>query len=221
MKILFNIVAFICFIGVIYLSYIPDPSISKLLVWTFFTVFFILLANPSVIQSISFMGSKIELQRVESALDELRSLAKTVSYMILELVQTSNRWGGFNDQQQEKVYSDIQSLLTDLKIPKNEIKSIQENWHTWVEHDYVGYLITHTITHRAVPAERMDEWQNDRETIHKNIQSITTDELRNIFEKYGKSDEQVKKIIDYLEYYKIHKKHKDIQFWNNRQNWFK
>jgi hypothetical protein len=78
-----------------------------------------------------------------------------------------------------------------------------------------------SINHPEIPKERHAEWHAKRDDIYAKIDEIQPDELRKIFEDLNRYTDKVKAAIDDLEYYKKHKKHKDIERWKKHKEWFK
>lgn len=207
--------------GVYFSFVVAQPNYAMTAIWLTFSLFMFALGWPEVAESISFLGSNIKLREVKNAINELKQLAEVNSKTLLELIQCSNRWGGYTDDERMKTFFEIEKLLKNLDFNEDEIKRIQGRWHYWVEGDYIrGLMHNSNINHPEILPAKHSEWHQKRKEISEKIDHIQPNELRTIFEELGGYTDKVKQVIDDLEYYKRHKKHRDVQKWNQRNEWF-
>lgn len=222
----FSIISIAFLAAALYFSFfIDEPHYPMTAIWLTFCLFAFAIGWPEMVESISFLGSSMKLRAVKSAINELKILAKVQSEVTLELIQAKNRFSSFFGDYEQKMYDSIENMLTKFGFKSEEIKKIQLGWHNWVEHDYISNLITNSIDHHEIPEDKRKKWELARKDIQEKIKNINSihiqpDELRSIFKELGGYKENVKTIIDDLEYYKKNKKHRDLEQWKNRQKWF-
>lgn len=201
---------------------ITEPNYAMTGVWLTFSLFMFALGWPEVAESISFLGNNIKLREVKDAINELKLLAEVFSRATLELIQGEGRWGGFADDEKDRTYEDIEKMLKGFGFQRDEILSIQSRWHYWVEKDYVHALMHNSnINHPEIPTARHAEWHVKRNEIYEKIENIQPKELREAFQSLDGYTDNVKTAIDDFEYYKTHKKHRDLTRWKQQKNWFK
>ncbi len=222
-KIVFSVASLISVGAGIYFSFfVKEPNYAMTGIWLTFSLFTFAFGWPEIAKSISFLGNNIELREVKNAISELKQLAEVNSRAILELIQGSSRWGGFTEDERLATYNSIEKMLVNLGFEEREIAEIQSRWHYWVEGDYVRAIIfSHNLNHPAVPKDKLELWHKKREVICQQINSIQPDELRAVFREFNAYTDKVQQAIDDLEYYKKHKKHRDLQEWKRHNDWFK
>lgn len=221
-KIIFSIISIASIAAAIYFSFVSNPNYGMTGIWLTFSLFSFAFGWPEIAESISFLGNNIKLREVKSAINELKQLAEVNSKIILELIQCSNRFGGFKEDERISTYNTIEKMLTNLNFTQDEIRHIQSPWHYWIERDYVdAIIISNNATHPEIPKEKHNEWIKKRGELKKIIHSITPDELCKIFQDFDAYTSKVKEAINDFEYYKKHKKHRDLDKWENRDKWFK
>lgn len=222
-KVIFTLLFLASIAAGVYFSFlVTEPNYGMTATWLTFSLFMFALGWPEVAESISFLGSNIKLREVKNAINELRQLAEVNSKAILELIQGSNRWDGFTDDEKLSTYNSIEKMLNNLGFDNAEIEEIQSRWHYWVGIDYVHALMHNAnINHPEIPAARHNEWHKKRNEIYAKLDEIQPDDLRKTFQDLDGHTDKVKAAIDDLEYYKKHKKHKDPNRWKQREDWFK
>ena len=221
-RIIFSLVPMVSVCIAIYFSFgVPEANYAMAGVWLTFGLFTFTFGWPEVAESISFLGNKIKLREVKSTIDELKQLAELNVSALLEIIQTQIRLGGFPEGKKEEVFAKTTDLLKNLGFCKKEINRIQSRWHYWIEMDYV-HCITHSsnINHPEVPDASHKKWHTKREEILTRRDSIKPNDLRGIFGDINGYTESVKTAIDDFEYYKEHKKHRNLERWEKRNDWF-
>lgn len=197
----------------------PNPAMTS--IWLTSSLFLLVLGWPEIIESVSFLGNNIKLREMKAAVNELRQLAETNAYALLQIYQGADRMGGFTDDDQLNIYQKIEAMLNIVGFEKEEIKKIQYSWHVWIESDYVREIIgIRSTIHPAIPEEKKDIWFQKRKELINKVNSITPEELRTIFQKMSAYNAQIETAINDFEYYKIHKEHRDFNKWKQRREWF-
>jgi hypothetical protein len=221
-RILFSLASLASVSAAVYFSFVvAEPNYGMTGIWLTFSLFTFAFGWPEIAESISFLGNNIKLREVKNAINELKQLAEVNVAALLEIIQTQMRFGGVPEDKKEEVFQQTTVLLKNLGFDKNEIEGIQSRWHFWVEGDYVRALIHNNINHPEIPKERHEEWHAKRKELQEKTNDLTPDELRDVFKIFDGDTETVKQVIDDLEYYKKHKKHKDIERWKKHEEWFK
>jgi|SaaInlStandDraft_5_1057022.scaffolds.fasta_scaffold01317_13 hypothetical protein len=225
-KIIFSLTSLLSLVAAGYFSFFMDaPHYAMTAIWLTFCLLSFAIGWPEIAESISFLGSSIKLRDVRKAINELKALADVNSRVVLELIQAKGRFRSFSADYEWKMYDSIEKMLKGLGFKPEKIENIQSRWHKWVEHDYIFSLITNSIIHSEIPEENGKEWEAVREDIKNKINkvddiSIQPDELRKKFQNVNGYTKKVKTIINDLEYYKKHKKHRSLEQWKKRNNWF-
>lgn len=191
-------------------------------IWIACSFFFFAVSRPQIFDSITFLGNSIKLRDVSDAINELRLRAKITASSTLHLLQTSNRMGGFDDDEKIEMYHGIENVLKAVGFEKEEIEDIQSKWHDWVRLDYVHAIAGGVRTnHPFVPSSNMEIWYQERDTILDNAFKIRPNELRKKFEDLGALTELMEELIGDFEYYCKTKKHKDYSKWKDRHTWLR
>lgn len=79
--------------------------------------------------------------RAEIAVSELQLLAVQVAELSLSLVKRQGRWGGYSDDEQERIRSSVLGVLTKLGIPSDQTQAVLNEWHQIVEFDYTHHIL--------------------------------------------------------------------------------
>ena len=221
-RIIFSLVSTTSVGVAIYFSFgISEANYAMTGVWLTFSLFTFAFGWPEIAESISFLGNKIKLREVKNTIDELKQLAELNVSTLLEIIQTQMRLGGFPEGKKEEVFAKTTDLLRNLDFCQKEINRIQSRWHYWVEMDYVHYIAySSNINHPEILGANHKKWHTKREEIITRRDSIKPNDLREIFRGLNGYTESIKTAIDDFEYYKEHKKHRNLERWEQHEDWF-
>jgi len=184
--------------------------------------FLLFVANLDHISEFKATGSGIEaktrdvLKRAEHTLNELQSLARIVSETTLSLVKRHGRWGGYEDEEAERIKSAVLSVLADLKLSEAQQEEVLRDWHRFTEIDYAFYILGHS----RIPEDFEDkdihkEWK----ALRRLSPAATPDQLRAFLGKWQLlTPEREEQIKDYESYIK-HRTHRRPDIWKQRESW--
>lgn len=183
--------------------------------------FLLFVANLDRIAEFKASGSGIEaktrdvLQRAEHTLSELQSLAKIVSEANLSLVKRSGRLGGFDDDEEERIRSEVMGVLEDLKLTESERDMVLRDWHRLTEFDYALYILGHTRVPEGFDEEMRKEWK----ALRGMSPIATPEQLREFLTNWGLlTPEREEQVRDY-EHYLRYRTHRRPDVWKERESW--
>jgi len=156
------------------------------------------------------------IARAENTLSELQLLARTVAELTLSLVKRSGRWGGYSDQEQEKIKTQVLDVLRNLKTPDKDLPRIMEEWHRFTEFDYAIAILGGSIVPDA-SNEVIEKWQTL--TSGGIVKIPSPQEIRKFLEDHGFMTEARSEYVDDYVYYQVHKKHRRPDVWQAREEW--
>jgi Txe/YoeB family toxin of Txe-Axe toxin-antitoxin module len=200
---------------------VSSPNDSLTGIWLAFALITFVFAWPELIDSVSFLGNSIKMREVNKAIDELKLLAEVNISTLLEVIQTQMRFGGVPEEKRLEMLSETTKVLENLGFGASEITKIQSRYHYWVESDYVrAILVSSNIQHPSIDTPRMHEWQTKRDRFVERADRLAPDDLRDIFKGFDAYNEKIQSAIEDYEYYRINKKHRDLEKWKHRNDWF-
>lgn len=123
------------------------------------------------------------VNRAEGAIAELRILALHAAEVSLSLAMRQGRWGGFSDEDLDRLKSSVMENLERLGIPSEQRALVFRDWHRIVEFDYVHHILGGNRIPDNASAEQMTEWKSMRDGGFAKFPS--PDELDCFFRKTG------------------------------------
>ena len=118
-----------------------------LFVGLFASLGFLVAANLDRLSEFKASSSGIEartrdvVNRAEGAISELRLLAIHMAEVSLSLAMRTGRWGGFSDDELDKLKSSVDSNLERLGIAEQQRNLVLKDWHRIVEFDYAHHIL--------------------------------------------------------------------------------
>lgn len=155
--------------------------------------------------------------RAEVTIDELRSLAKTVAGLSLSLVKRTGRFGGYSDEEQNKIHDDAVAVLRRIGVSEPDLDVVLRDWHLFAEFDYPYFILGgHTSPHELDSAA-MQDWNSLRGGGIEKIPSPR--EVRDFLVKHNLLSERIRDLVDDYEYYCVNKSHRRPGVWVERTKW--
>jgi hypothetical protein len=184
---------------------------------------FLVAANLDRLSEFKASSSGIEartrdvVNRAEGAIAELRILALHMAEVSLSLAMRTGRWGGFSDDELEKLKSSVDSNLERLGIAEGQRNLVLKDWHRIVEFDYAHHILGGSRIPEGRNPEMMKDWNELRDGGFKSIP------MPDVLEEFlKKHDFYSAALADYIEdyryYFKNHQ-HRRPQVWRERENW--
>lgn len=175
----------------------------------FAAVFFFALANIERIRSLSASSSGFSIE-LDRKIEELRDLAKVVSRGLLEVTQRAGRWGGLPHKSKQDILEELRRLAKSSGITDAEFREILEesSWAFLEAYDYLSAILGESIVPAKATEEQIAEWQSLRRA--KSLESIDLERMKVFLDQVENFDEERRFLLEALEYYLIHKEHKDI-----------
>lgn len=167
-------------------------------------------------------GSGIEaktravITKAENTVSELQSLAKIFAETTLSSVKRTGRFGGYEDDEEERIKESVLGVLTQIGIPATEHGKVLTDWHRFTRFDYAmeilgGSTVPQGFDDHAIQAE----WRALRD--FQNIPSPK--QLSDFLEKWGLLDKSHGEYIKDYEYYIEHGQHRRPDVWKERRSW--
>ena len=184
---------------------------------------FLVAANLDRLSEFKASTSGIEartrdvVNRAEGAIAELRILAIHIAEVSLSLAIRTGRWGGFSDDELDKLKSSVDSNLERLGIAEEQRSLVLKDWHRIVEFDYAHHILGGSHIPEDRNPEMMKEWSELRDGGFKSIP--TPDVLEEFLKKHSfYSAASADYIEDYRYYFKNHA-HRRPHVWRDRESW--
>jgi hypothetical protein len=155
--------------------------------------------------------------RAENTLRELQLLAMRIAELSLSLVQRTGRWGGYSDEEQDRIKNDLISVLREIKISEADIQGVLIEWHRVVEFDYAQLILGGSTVPDKNDPKTMAAWKSLGDGGISNVP--TPEMLERFLDEFGfMSPERREQLADYA-YYRIHRVHRRPEAWAARQSW--
>ena len=202
-------------------GYLGDSTLLNFGFWGFIAL--LVTANLDRISQFKASPNGIEahtrdvVERAEIAVAELQLLAIHVAELSLSLVKRQGRWGGYNDEEQDRIRSSVLDVLTKLAIPQTKTQQVLVEWHRIVEFDYTHYILGGTRIPSQVPPDVLSEWKKLRAggfTAYPSPQ-----ELRDFLTKNNYMTADLEEYLNDYEYYRQHRDHRRPTAWKFREQW--
>src|SRR5277367_6221241 len=100
--------------------------------------------------------------RAEVTIDQLQSLAKIVATLSLSLVKRTGRFGGYSDEEQDKILGDTLDVLHRIGVSQADLDVILKDWHLIVEFDYAHFILGGNTVPDGIDSSAMQEWTSLR-----------------------------------------------------------
>ena len=123
------------------------------------------------------------VNRAEGAIAELRILALHVAEVSLSLAMRQGRWGGFSDDDLNRLSSSVVENLERLGIAEEQRRLVFKDWHRIVEFDYAQHILGGSHIPDKASTEVMQEWRRLREGGFAKY--ATPDELESFLQSSG------------------------------------
>jgi hypothetical protein len=157
------------------------------------------------------------IARAESTLSELQLLARNVGELTLSLVKRSGRWGGYDDDEEEKIKTSVLELLKKVGVPEAEFPKLLSEWDRFTEFDYAHAILGGSTIPDGADEALVAEWKNLHE---RNILQIPTpDDIRKFLTKNNFMTDELNEYLKDYEYYRAHKAHRRPDVWRERLRW--
>lgn len=157
------------------------------------------------------------VNRAEGAIAELRILALHAAEVSLSLAMRQGRWGGFSDEDLDRLKSSVMENLERLGIPSEQRALVFRDWHRIVEFDYVHHILGGNRIPDNASAEQMTEWKSMRDGGFAKFPS--PDELDCFFRKTGYWNSSLGECIEDYRYYIRERQHRRLDAWRDRMHW--
>lgn len=155
--------------------------------------------------------------KAEVALSELQLLATNVAQLSLSFVMRQGRWGGYSDEEKEKIRSSVLGVLNKLDLSQEVINSVLKEWHQVEEFDYAHCILGGSRIPEGVSPSVMVEWRQLREGGLFNCP--TPIRLREFLNKHQLMTGMLEELLADYEFYLVHHKHRRPQVWSERDKW--
>lgn len=221
MRVFLSIVAVLVLIGGLTAGFFENYWVMVIAFFGF--VGCLLAANLDRISEFKASRSGVEAKtrevvaRAENTLRELQLLARRVTELSLSLVKRSGRFGGYSDEEQDRIKNDLISVLREIKVSEADIQGVLVNWHCVVEFDYVHFILGgSTIPSKSDPTA-LAAWNSLRDG---GISKVPTPErIERFLAEFGfLSSERKEQLADYI-HYRMHRVHRRPEAWAARQSW--
>ena len=202
-------------------GYLGDTNLLSFGFWG--CIAFLVTANLDRISQFKASADGIEahtrdvVARAEIAVSELQLLAVHVAELSLSLVKRQGRWGGYNDEEQDRIRSSVLDVLTKLSIPQNKTQHVLDEWHRIVEFDYTHHILGGTRIPSNVPPDVLTEWKKLRDGGFAAYPS--TQELRDFLNKNQYMTAELGEYLKDYEHYSQNRTHRRPSAWKVRDQW--
>ena len=192
------IIGFLAFVALLFTTHLDQISEFK--------------ASSSGIEA----KTRAVITKAENTVSELQSLAQIFAETTLSSVKRTGRWGGYDDDEQEKIKNSVLDVLTQIGVPESETDSVLTDWYRFTEFDYaIGILGVSTIPQEFEDQSIQTEWKALRD--FKN--TPTPNQIKEFLNKWGLLDEERSEYIKDYEYYINNRKHRRPDVWKERESW--
>jgi hypothetical protein len=106
-----------------------SENLTPMIPFAFTGMFFWVYAFPDLLKSVKLPGFGFETREIKKVigeakqtLSELQLLAKLVSKISLSLAQRTGRWGGYEDEELDSIKNELENVLKEIGVGKEEIK---------------------------------------------------------------------------------------------------
>lgn len=127
------------------------------------------------------------------------------------------RWGGFSDEDLNRLKSSVLENLERLGIPSEQCALIFRDWHRIVEFDYAHHILGGNRIPDNATAEQLTEWKSMREGGFAKFPS--PDEIEGFLRKTGCWNSNLAEYIEDYKYYIRVRQHRRPDVWRDRQHW--
>lgn len=157
------------------------------------------------------------IAEAKSTVSELQLLARNIGELTLSLVKRSGRFGGYNEDEKEKIKSSVLDVLRKVGIPESEFSAILTEWYRFTEFDYAHGILGGSYIPESVDDAVLMEWESLREGGIVQIPDPET--LRAFLSKHNFLNEEFEELLKDYEFFCSHKIHRRPDVWQNRQHW--
>ena len=157
------------------------------------------------------------VNRAEGAIAELRILALHVAEVSLSLAMRQGRWGGFSDEDLNRLKSSVLENLERLGIPSEQRALVFRDWHRIVEFDYAHHILGGSRIPGNASSEVMTEWNKLREGGFARFPS--PDELEAFLRKSEYWTSTLAEYVEDYRYYIREREHRRPDVWRDREHW--
>jgi hypothetical protein len=84
-----------------------------------------------------------------------------------------------------------------------------------------GILCVHNLYHPNADKDKEEQWNEKAKQLKENIDSVTPDQLKQLFTGLDCYNDEVKELIEDYAYYIKNKSHRRPEIWKNREHWFR
>lgn len=157
------------------------------------------------------------VNRAEGAIAELRVLALHVAEVSLSLAMRQGRWGGFSDNDLDRLRKSVIENLQRLGISDEQSRLVLKDWHQIVEFDYAYHILGGSrIPDNASPEVRK-QWDAMRQGGFERYS--TPDELEQFLRSTNYLRPDLQELIEDYRFYIKERQHRRPEIWRNRENW--
>ncbi|MBW8039267.1 MAG: hypothetical protein FVQ85_04640 [Planctomycetes bacterium] len=162
-------------------------------------------------------NAEIAENEAEKIKISLRNFSKIMARTALSLVQRKGRLRPFSDESQEDIKNSIIKDLRQIGILDQEIEEILNDslWHTFIEFDYVFYILGGDQIPKYLPRELISEWKQLRS--FDNIPK--PEDLSKFLKKVVLLSHEGKELIEDYDHYIKHHQHRRPEVWRRRELW--
>ena len=184
---------------------------------------FLVAANLDRLSEFKASSSGIEartrdvVNRAEGAIAELRILALHMAEVSLSLAMRTGRWGGFSDDELERLKASVDSNLERLGIAEEQRHLAYKDWHRIVEFDYAHHILGGSRVPEVREPEMMKRWGELRDGGFKSI--LTADILEDFLKEHSFYTAAFADYIEDYRYYIKNHEHRRPHIWRDRENW--
>jgi len=184
---------------------------------------FLVVANLDRVSEFKASAGGIEartrevVNRAEGAIAELRILALHVAEVSLSIAMRQGRWGGFSDDDLNRLSTSVVDNLERLGIAEEQRNLVFKDWHRIVEFDYAQHILGGSRIPENAPREVMQKWKSLREGAFSKYP--TPDELVSFLQASGYMNATLADYIEDYRYYVRERQHRRPQVWQDREHW--
>ena len=184
---------------------------------------FLVTANLDRVSEFKASASGIEartrdvVNKAEGAIAELRILALHIAEVSLTLAMRTGRWGGFADDELEKLKLAVDTNLERLGIAEQQRELAFKDWHRIVAFDYSHYILGGSQVPESGPPEMRKEWDDLRNGGFTRIPEPAKVEV--FLRKYGFYSAEFVGYLEDYKYYIANHVHRRPHIWKSRAEW--
>ncbi len=134
------------------------------------------------------------IKKAESTINETQELIKVLAPVTLSLVKGKGRLGSYNTREAEELKESILKVVRQLNISEEEISGMLNEWHAFVEGDFVDWIIGAPLIPQTLPPALRGKWKGYRRLPMG--ESPSPEELRKFLLEYTEITSETETLLD-------------------------